>query len=112
MSMMKYIIGVGTCLLIIGLSTCRKTTEEPDSYSYKSTGIITGPDVRMCPSPCCSGWYVTIDSLVYEFDTLPSNSTIHLEKETFPLAVKLDWQLANTIQCPNKRITVQKIARE
>ena len=66
----------------------------------------------MCPSPCCSGWFIKIDSLMYEFDTLPTNSNINLEKETFPLMVKLDWQLLNIIECPNTRITIQKIAKE
>jgi hypothetical protein len=66
----------------------------------------------MCPSPCCGGWFIKIDSLTYEFDSLPGNSNIDLAKETFPLAVKLDWQLSNTIECPNKRITIQRIAIE
>ena len=85
---------------------CRKE----ESNNYESIGIITGQDPRMCPSPCCGGWFIKIDSLTYEFDSLPDNSNINLAKETFPLVVKLDWQLFNTIGCPNKRITIQRIA--
>jgi len=104
---MKYKTVLGICLIIFGFISCHK-----ESYQYKSTGTITGQDFRMCPSPCCSGWFIIIDTLTYEFDSLPGNSNIYLEKETFPLAVKLDWQLSNIIDCPNKRITIQKIAKE
>jgi hypothetical protein len=101
---MKYKTVLGICLMFFGFIYCQKE----NSHNYKSIGTITGQDVRMCPSPCCSGWFIDIDSLTYEFDTLPSNSGINLEKETFPLVVKLDWQLSNVIECPNKRITIQK----
>ena len=105
---MKYKIVLGICLMFFGFIYCQKE----NSHNYKSIGTITGQDVRMCPSPCCSGWFIKIDSLTYEFDTLPTSSNINLEKETFPLIVKLDWQLLNIIECPNKRITIQKIAKE
>lgn len=109
---MKYKIVLGICLILFGFIYCQKQKENTDNYNYKSIGTITGQDVRMCPSPCCSGWFIKIDSLMYEFDTLPTNSNINLEKETFPLIVKLDWQLLNIIECPNTRITIQKIAKE
>jgi hypothetical protein len=94
--------------MVFGLMNCRKE----NTYNYKSTGTITGYDLRMCPSPCCSGWFIVIDSLTYEFNSLPYNSDINLEKETFPLAVKLDWQLSDTLGCPDKRITIQRIEKE
>jgi hypothetical protein len=109
---MKYKILLGFFLIIFGLFSCQKQKENTNNYTYKSTGTITGQDFRMCPSPCCGGWFIIIDGLTYEFDFLPDNSNINLEKETFPLAVKLDWQLSNTIECPNKWITIQKIAKE
>jgi hypothetical protein len=105
---MKYKPVLYCCFLVFILVSCQK--DKPDDY--QSTGSITGPDYRMCPSPCCGGWFINIDNLLYEFDSLPSNSNIILEKETFPLAVKLDWQLLNTIECPNKRITILRIAKE
>jgi len=105
---MKYKTLVGICFIIFGFISC----QEENSYNYKSIGIITGQDARMCPSPCCGGWFIKIDSLTYEFDSLPDNSNINLAKETFPLVVKLDWQLSNTLECPNKRITIQRIAKE
>lgn len=95
------------CFIIFALYYC----EKDGGHNYKSVGTITGQDVRMCPSPCCGGWFIKIDSLIYEFDTLPDNSGINLEKETFPLVVKLDWQVSDTSGCPNKRITIQRIAK-
>jgi hypothetical protein len=109
---MKFKIMLGICLIIFGFIYCQKQKETADNYTYKSIGTITGQDYRMCPSPCCGGWFIKIDSLTYEFDSLPSNSNINLEKETFPLVVKLDWQLSDTLGCPNKRITIQRIAKE
>jgi hypothetical protein len=107
---MKYKTFFGICFIMFGLIYCQKQKE--NSYNYKSIGTITGQDIRMCPSPCCSGWFIKIDSLIYEFDSLPSGSGINLQKETFPLIVKLDWQLSDTPACPNKRITIQRIAKE
>jgi hypothetical protein len=105
---MKYKLLLGICFAILGFVYCQKE----NNHVYKSTGSISGPDLRMCPSPCCGGWFIIIDGLIYEFDTLPVNSDINLEKETFPLAVKLDWELSVIIECPTKRITIQKIAKE
>ena len=105
-------IVLGIALIIFGFIYCQKPKESTDNYNYKSTGTITGPDRRMCPSPCCSGWFIRIDSSIYEFDSLPVNSNINLEKVTFPLAVKLDWQLSKTEICADNRITIQKIAIE
>jgi hypothetical protein len=105
---MKYSSILCCCFIVLVIFGCHK---EKNS-DYQSTGTITGPDYRMCPSPCCSGWFIIIESLTYEFDSLPASSNISLDKEAFPLNVKLDWQLLNTIDCPNKRITIQRIAKE
>jgi hypothetical protein len=91
--------------LLLVLMCCNK---EKDN-EYKSRGIITGPDIRACV--CCGGWFIQIDSATYLFDTLPDNSNIDLQKETFPLPVKLDWQFANTY-CTNSRIVIQRIKKE
>jgi hypothetical protein len=107
---MKYKFFLVISLILLGFIYCEKQKENTDNY--KSIGTITGQDFRMCPSPCCGGWFIKIDSLTYEFDSLPPNSNIYLEKETFPLIVKLDWQLSDTLGCPNKRITIQRITKE
>jgi hypothetical protein len=77
---------------------------------YMSEGTITGPDYRMCA--CCGGYYITIDTAIYEFESLPADSKIDLLKESFPLNVKLDWALSDRIACPNKFITVTRITKE
>lgn len=91
-------------LLISGLSLCTK-----ESDNYKSLGIILGPDVRDCA--CCGGWYIKIDTTEYEFDTLPDNTNIDLQKEIFPLNVKLDWQLSDRLPCTDKRIIISRITK-
>lgn len=75
-----------------------------------SVGMITGPDLRMCP--CCGGWYIRIDGLSYEFDSLPADSKINLQTEKFPVTVKIDWQLSDLTACPDKRIIIQKVTSQ
>jgi hypothetical protein len=104
---MKTRICIFACLIITLFFGCHKE-KEPD---FASEGKITGPDARMCPSPCCSGWFIEIDRSTYEFDSIPSKSNINLQKETFPVYVKLDWQFSDKIVCPIKRIIIQRIIK-
>jgi hypothetical protein len=92
--------------LIIGLVGCKK----PTTSDYQSTGIITGVDARMCA--CCGGYYIQIDNVTYEFDTLPAGSNIDLQNATYPIAVKLDWQLSTKPACPNTKIDILKIVKQ
>jgi len=77
---------------------------------YQSHGTITGPDIRACI--CCGGWFIKIDTTTYNFESLPENSGIDLQKETFPVNVKLDWDFASYPACPNKYITIIRIVKE
>ena len=97
-------------ILTFGLTFCEKYSREDLNSGFQSTGVITGPDPRMCPSPCCGGWFIIIDSSTWEFDSLPSNSGIDLIKAAFPLKVRLDWQHATTGLCSENRIIIKRIA--
>jgi hypothetical protein len=103
---MKAKVIVLICTVFITFFCCQKE----DSHIYKSDGIITGPDIRMCA--CCGGYYIQIESVIYEFNSLPDNSNIDLQTESFPLFVKLDWQLANLTGCPDTKIIIQRIKKE
>ncbi len=70
-------------ITLLTLTGCRKEIE------YQSSGIITGPDYRMCP--CCGGWFIEIGENTYRFDRLPENSDIDLQNETYPISVKLNY---------------------
>lgn len=100
----KVILGI--CIVFFGFLCCHKE----DVSNYKSNGKILGPDPRMCA--CCGGYYIQIDTITYEFDALPDNSNINLQVESFPISVKLDWQLANVAACPDIRIIIQRIKKE
>ena len=102
--MRAFTVIMGSVLLAV-FSFCHRESDD-----FMSHGTITGPDVRDCA--CCGGWYIEIDTVVYEFDALPENSGIALDKETFPLKAKLDWKLSDKIACPNKRIDIQRIKKE
>jgi hypothetical protein len=92
-------------VILIGLSCCQKG----NINDYQSNGKITGPDPGICI--CCGGWHIVIDSVTYNFDSVPARSNINLLKETFPVLVKLDWQLSGPGHCP-KWITIQRIIKE
>lgn len=64
-----------------------------------SKGIVTGPDYRMCPSPCCGGWILIIDSVTYTFSSFPDHSGIDPTIQKFPLNVYLRWTRDTTPQC-------------
>jgi hypothetical protein len=93
-----YILGI---ILVMSFSS-------KDKNDYKSNGEITGADNGMCI--CCGGWDIQINKVTYQFDSLPPNTNIDLRKETFPILVKLDWQL-NKIGCKN-RISILRISRK
>ncbi len=92
-------------LLIIIMMSCTK-----ENTDYKSMGIITGADPAMCA--CCGGWFITIENSQYRIVTMPDNFAMELSTETFPVTVKLDWQLITT-GCPSvyNRITVSRIKK-
>lgn len=94
-----FIIGV-----ILILTSCSKGNTE----DYKSRGIILGPDLGMCI--CCGGYKIKIDTVIYNFDSVPANSNINLQKEVFPIPVRLDWNL-DRLKCANW-ITIQRIVKE
>lgn len=79
--------------LLISFSLIACTYENTNEEKFQSAGVITGRDLRLCPSPCCGGWDITIENQFYTFSALPGNSGIDLEKEKFPLKVKLNWRI-------------------
>jgi hypothetical protein len=101
MKKLALIMVIFSCLLCS--SACSDTEE-----TFQSKGVITGQDFTMCA--CCGGWFITINSEIYRFDTLPADSGIILEKETMPLAVELDWQIKPE-GCPANRIIIQRIKK-
>jgi hypothetical protein len=97
--------GTAILLIVFLLTLCKR---EPDNYESK--GTIIGPDLRDCA--CCGGWYIKIDTTEYEFDSLPNETDIDLLKDTFPIKVKLDWELSDRMPCPYKWVIITRIIKE
>jgi hypothetical protein len=91
-------------LLLFIMIACSK-----ENNDYKSIGTITGIDGTMCG--CCGGWIINIDDGRYLIDSMPDNAGLDLSKETFPITVKLDWQVVNNGCSFFGRITVQRIKK-
>ena len=91
-------------LVLLTNNSCQK-----ESVLYKSYGVITGQDYRMCA--CCGGWFLETGGEIFLFDSIPADSGFELAKETLPLKVRLDWQPV-TGSCPANRITIIRIKKE
>jgi hypothetical protein len=91
-------------VFLFSFSSCRKPQPE-----YVWDGTITGPDYRKCA--CCGGWFITIDNDEYTFWSVPAGSNLDLEKETFPLKVRLDWKKIEE-PCLYNRIEVVRIKKK
>jgi hypothetical protein len=102
---MKLKIAIIFCIILPGLYYCHK-----DNNDYQSIGKITGADYRFCN--CCGDYYIQIDSTTYEFESIPMNSNVNFQKDSFPIFVKLDWQFSSKSACPDKRITIQRITKQ
>jgi len=95
--------------LIIGIVFWSFSCQKESTSDYQSSGKIIVPDLGMCI--CCGGWKIIIDGITYNFDSIPVNTNIDLQKITFPLYVKLDWQTSGNTGCPNW-ILIQRIQKE
>jgi len=82
---------------------------DKEENKFESTAVITGPDVRDCI--CCGGYFIELNDTVYNFDSLPTSSTINLTEETFPITVNLDWSYDRN--CGNiQYIEITRIAKK
>lgn len=90
-------------IIFVAFASCNKGND-----TYKSVGIITGEDLRMCV--CCGGYFINIDDVEYLINSMPKNSNLNLQQETFPITVHLDWQLSSS-SCPNLWIDVLRIKK-
>jgi hypothetical protein len=100
-------------MAIIQFSSCKKETSNSSNGTitggHQSEGTITGLNPGACM--CCGGWSIIINNKEYEFFSLPANSTINLNVETFPLKVVVDWKLSPT-ECVNYLIILESIKKE
>ncbi len=94
-------------LMFYLISGCEdNTTSNPGLY--KTEALIIGYDMRECM--CCGGWFIDIDDSTYRFWELPKDCEINFEKDTLPLAVKLDWKKSET-PCLGDEIVVLRLKK-
>jgi len=91
-------------LVVVMYFSILSCTEDDDKYM--DNGTITGIDFRECF--CCGGYFIDINDSTYRFDSLPIGSNISLGNAVFPIPVKLDWQMEDTL-CIGDEINVLKI---
>lgn len=84
-------------LLVFSLWSCQSDEEA----SPLDSAIIHGLDVANCG--CCGNWLIQFDGTPFshhsQFTELPPDSDIDLENATFPLAVKVDWEVDSSSFC-------------
>jgi hypothetical protein len=104
---MKILISISIVFLIMFAYFCSDTTNSSGNL-YKSAGIITSYDYRKCK--CCGGWFIDIGDSTYRFLELPKECNINFEKDTLPIAVKLDWKKSTT-PCMGDEIIVERMKK-
>jgi len=87
--------------LLLIFSCDRDDDDDNVEISYESTGVIVGLDLTLCA--CCGGYLIRLEDSAenLNFDALPSSSDIELDKEEFPLAVKLNITRGISEACTN-----------
>jgi len=101
---MKKALYLFSFLALLCIAAC-----EDDTNPYESEGIITGFDPRLCPSPCCGGFFIEIEGTSYLAGELPSDN-LDITSETLPLPVYLDWEIIeDNFDCGIERIFVSAI---
>jgi hypothetical protein len=110
---MKTLFKIIIAVVIIQFSSCNKEISNQSNGTvtagHQSEGSINGLNQGACM--CCGGWMININNKQYEFLSLPANSTINLNNETFPLKVVVDWKLVPAGCYPNL-ITLESIKKE
>jgi hypothetical protein len=83
-----------TLSIFLLLTGCKKGSVNP----YHSAGVITGYDLRLCPSPMCGGLLITIKNdtaknalAYYDIDSTLAQLGIS-ESTKFPINVSLDYK--------------------
>ena len=88
-------------IIFFGLLSCTD-----DNGNYMDEGTITGIDFRECS--CCGGYFIAIKDSTYRFKSLPAGSNIIADNPKFPIYVKLDWTMDDTL-CLGDEIKVFRI---
>ena len=84
-------------LFWLSVISCNKTSSR---IMYSDAGIITGPNMLICPTKCCSGYYIEINGTRYLFEQLPANSGIDLQSAAYPIMVDLNWNAITGCSSP------------
>ncbi len=95
--------------IVMLLASC--ITDDPGNpgREYKSSGSITGYDMRECA--CCGGWFINIGGERYRFQSLPAGSSLILDHAQFPIEVLLDWEKVEK-PCLGDEINVIRIKKK
>lgn len=104
-----WILFTALALTILMVASCKKVKP------FMNNAEITGIDPRMCPTPCCGGYEITIDNVAnpnyktnYFVIQFPSDFKLG-NNPVFPIKVKIDWK-PDTLQCSGNYIDILRIA--
>ena len=83
-----------------------------------ANAIIVGYDMRLCPSPCCGGFFVDLNpnnnsnKMYYQWLPGSTNAFGIDDKTTFPLSVSIEYSI-DSASCGGfqGRITITKLVK-
>jgi hypothetical protein len=104
------LLAIAFCLGLL-FASCKKNNETP----YQSDGVLTGYDLRMCPSLLCGGLLITIKNdtaknppSYYHINSSLAQLGIN-ENTRFPINVNLNYKKDTGIFATYNYIIVTKI---
>ena len=103
---MKKILFLTFTLLTLSFISCDKDNKDKTD---EVNGKITGQDFRKCS--CCGGYFIEIKDSTYRFDSIPSNSGINLNIDTFPIFVNVAFHKKYP-QCIGDEIIIDRMKKE
>ena len=84
--------------------------------AYMNNAKITGIDMRMCPTPCCGGFEITIDNVpvpnsgsYFFVAQMPDGFNVG-NNPKFPIPVSIDWKMDST-HCQGNFIDITRIEK-
>ncbi len=96
------------CLFLTSFLSCKKE-------NTLTTATILGYDRRLCPSPCCGGFFVNLSTKsIWSEETYLSDTDLSVygitEKSAFPISVAIEYKIDSLVSC-SKHISITKLTK-
>ena len=87
------------CIAALCIYSCQRVDDD-NVDEFESEGVVLGVDLTQCA--CCGGFLTKFDGRdeTFLFVDLPSNSTLDLAAQNFPVNIRANWTEGVSEACP------------